>query len=388
MNTIRISALCLFLATGLLRAQVPDAPAGAQDAAAQIAALQAPLQAGAAETEKYKATAQTWYASNLDKMQTERTKAGDLDSVVAINAERGRVGAMEQPTEEQVRAMPEAVRKLRATYDASLKKIEDDATRRNDLANRKYLTDLEALQSRITRTGDIEQALVVKAEKERVTEEITANKAAIAAAQPAPPAPPRPNEQKPTPGERVSKFMADNLTSILGPLTAKVEVADYRGKKREMTDSERRLLTRVPHPKVEMPQTELLQLYSQLNAEAAVAAPDDKPRYQAVLAVCIALNNAMKEHQKAATNLDTSLQVQTTNTFGTVTTYRKGQSSYNSSEAAANAKAAAQAVLDKDGEIIARHNARWADLSAKLMQGISNLHTHALQLEKTRSAAR
>jgi hypothetical protein len=175
MNTTRMLSLML-LSTGIVCAQPPAqnpaAPAaGKLDAAAEISALQASyekaIMANAAEQEKWVAGLDKWYLDGLDKLQAERAKAADLDGAALVKAEHDRIAGHSETSAEQIQAMPPAMRTLRGTYEGSLKKITEEVGKRNLPASRKYFADLEALQKRITVTGDIEQALVVKAEKER-----------------------------------------------------------------------------------------------------------------------------------------------------------------------------------------------------------------------------
>lgn len=165
-----------------------------------------------------------------------------------------------------------------------------------------------------------------------------------------------PSEHPPTPCERVSKFLAENLKTILSPLD----------------------------PNVDMPQVDLVQLNADLTAEAAVAPQNEKPRYQAVLSVCKALFNAMDEHQKARANFDASLRAQPSGTLGDTTKQTRKYYPYyprieSAREQAAQHKAEA---VQRDSATSARANSRWAERSIQLMQGIKNLHATALKLER------
>jgi hypothetical protein len=170
--------LVLFLSACTLLAQAP----AKADAKQEIAALQdtqrKTLEAVAADYEKSFAALQTWYLAGLDKLMAETAKSGDLEAVLVIKNERGRVAEKKPTADEEVRTMPAALRQLRGLYAPALKRVEDDSARRKEAADRTYLTALDALQKRITMSGDFDQALLVKAERERV----------IAAKPPAPPA--------------------------------------------------------------------------------------------------------------------------------------------------------------------------------------------------------
>jgi hypothetical protein len=151
----------------------------AQEVAAHIAALQAPFTTIAAEAEKAGKDVTATYLSALDQLQGQKAAAGDIDGVVAIKEERDRVANREQPTAAQLQAMSQPVRKLRATYETDTKKAADQAVLRNDLARRTYLANLEALQKRLNATGEIEQGLLVKAEKDRFIAELAAGKGTV-----------------------------------------------------------------------------------------------------------------------------------------------------------------------------------------------------------------
>ena len=183
MNTTR--ALFLTLLTAVIvcaqtSAQNPTAPAVRKpDAVAELAALQASyntaMAAIAAEQAKWVAGLEKWYLDGLDKLQAERTKAGDLDGALLVKAEHDRIAAHSDTSAEQIQAMPPAMRALRGTYEGSLKKITEEVGKRNLPASQKFHADLEALQKRITMSGDIELALVVKTEKERFAAQFAAS---------------------------------------------------------------------------------------------------------------------------------------------------------------------------------------------------------------------
>jgi hypothetical protein len=133
-----------------------------------------------------------------------------------------------------------------------------------------------------------------------------------------------------TPCGRISKFMDAKLPTVLGPLVYRDNMGDYWAQK--------------------MPTTELLQLRTSLKTEAAAAARKDGPRYQAALAVCDALENLMKEQQAAYVKYDASVQ---------------GLTKYGASW----------------GQITERHNARWIERSAQLIEGVTKAYGQASQAE-------
>jgi hypothetical protein len=166
----RIAALWLLIAAGITCAQeskTPSKPDAQADVAMLAGAYKADMDEVAADYEKWFTALQKWYLASLEKLQGERMKAGDLDGVLAFKAERERIAARAETTQEQIQAMPAALGKLRAAYEPALKKIMDEAARRKDAARSKRLAKLEALQKRLTINGDLDEALLVKKEKER-----------------------------------------------------------------------------------------------------------------------------------------------------------------------------------------------------------------------------
>jgi len=309
------------------------------------------------------------YPAALEAAITKASGAGDLDTSLALRKEQKRYVDTNVFPEQDDAADVAAVKQVRATIRTQLGRIEKDNVARTKAMHAKYDQVLASAQTQLTQHKRLDDAVLVKNKRDEVAAAWLVGMAPVAAEAPLtlPPF-----EQKPTPCERVTKFMAGNMGAILGPLTSKVQ----------MNDTPMSQLKRMPHPKVDLPLAEMLRLYMDLNTEAAAAAPKDKSRYQAALAVCMAINNAIKEHQTAAANLDMSLQVPpTTDLSANSTTNRFGGKTYRS-----GAPDAKQTILDKDSEIIARHNARWAERSRQLMQGITNLQTNAVKLEKDMAA--
>jgi hypothetical protein len=164
-------AVLLFAAAMPTFAQDAAAPPVAPTEDREIGALRAPLQqakeALAAAEEKALLNMQAWYLTNLAKLEAETQAKGNLDHVLLIRKEKERITAHEASTAEQLSAMPAALGGLRASYDGGIKKIRDDAAARWDALARKFLADLEALQVRLTKAGEIDRALAVKTEKEK-----------------------------------------------------------------------------------------------------------------------------------------------------------------------------------------------------------------------------
>ncbi|HTE94481.1 MAG TPA: SUMF1/EgtB/PvdO family nonheme iron enzyme, partial [Bradyrhizobium sp.] len=110
-----------------------------------------------------------------------------VDGALAAKAELDRLSAHQALTDEQRQAMNPALQPLRASYDAALKGYHDEAAKQNAALLQKLLADLEALQTRITTTGNLDKALQIKAEKERLAAEAAKGRAALSASAPVAP---------------------------------------------------------------------------------------------------------------------------------------------------------------------------------------------------------
>jgi hypothetical protein len=199
---IRTIALWLVITTGILWAQEPAKPPAKPDAKSDLAILEAAYKADmgdiAADYEKWAEALQKWYLGALDKLGGERVKSGDLEGALAFKSERERIAARAETTPEQTQAMPASLAKLRAAYEPELKKIVDEAGRRKDAARGKHIGRLDALQKRLTMAGDIDDAVLVRAEKDQIASEMAASAAVRAPKQAEiPPLPPVASSPKP-----------------------------------------------------------------------------------------------------------------------------------------------------------------------------------------------
>ena len=141
----------------------------------EILALRTPyetaLNAVVADREKKLKNLDYIYMLNVEKLQKDCTAAGDLRGALAAKAELERLGPRQEITDEQRKAMSPPLQKLMANYDGALKFYLADAAKSKGALLQKLLADLESLQRRITTTGDLQKALVVLTEKERIAVE-------------------------------------------------------------------------------------------------------------------------------------------------------------------------------------------------------------------------
>ncbi len=156
--------------SSMLSAQQPAAAvpqADLQAAADRLAAARAVVEKQRVDRI---AVAKNWYTGALDKLQKDVTAKGDLDAVLAVKAETGRMDRELTP-EERV-TMPEWLRAARANYEKALAQISDQAAAGEIAVLNAHLTALEAVQKRLTQAGDIDNALKVKQERTMVGEQI------------------------------------------------------------------------------------------------------------------------------------------------------------------------------------------------------------------------
>ena len=111
-----------------------------------------------------------WYVTQLDVLQKDLTARGDLDGVLAAKTEKERMDRALSPDER--RALPASINALRSKYDQVIEQLA--ATQKvTELASaRDYATALDVLQRRLTQKGDIDDALLVKSERESVATEL------------------------------------------------------------------------------------------------------------------------------------------------------------------------------------------------------------------------
>ena len=151
---IHLLPLVFVCAIGSLSAQVPAELESATNNRAKALAT-----AEAQHKDRVFALQKT-YTADLDRQQALYQAKGDLDSVLAIKNERDR---LERPlTAEEMRALPEALRASRARYDQGTTKSSTQERATVAAEDRNYIAMLQALQTRLTRAGDIDAAVKVR----------------------------------------------------------------------------------------------------------------------------------------------------------------------------------------------------------------------------------
>lgn len=109
------------------------------------------------------------YMTALEELQQNYMADGDLDGSVAAKEEKERMGACESATAAGIEAMPERIRNMRRDYEEKLEKIDQEQDRELENVRERYVQNLSKLERRLTRQGDLDGALIVRGEKERMS---------------------------------------------------------------------------------------------------------------------------------------------------------------------------------------------------------------------------
>jgi hypothetical protein len=133
-------------------------------------------------------TVKTQYLGVLDNLYQKSISKGDLDAVIAVKSEKDRILTDVSPTDAERTAMPEELNKSRAAYDQhAVRIVKEQGDQLRQLYDR-YKKLLELQERKLTVLGRVDDALAVRAEKERMMDDLPA----VASAQPAGPAPAAP----------------------------------------------------------------------------------------------------------------------------------------------------------------------------------------------------
>jgi len=107
------------------------------------------------------------YLATLELLQKKAQKAGDLDAVLTVTEELGRVAKGEPLADmDAVGAKFAELRTVRAQYEAALRLADGAAARKIADLTQKYEKMLMGLQTDLTRKGRIDDATAVKAERD------------------------------------------------------------------------------------------------------------------------------------------------------------------------------------------------------------------------------
>ena len=114
------------------------------------------------ETAATQLAGRTRYLASLDKAITALKKAGDLDGLLAVQAEKARFEADKPISEKE--SLPGFIADGRAKYLEQIQATELDFKRKQVLLLEQYIKRLKQLVAELTRADKIKEALAVKSE--------------------------------------------------------------------------------------------------------------------------------------------------------------------------------------------------------------------------------
>jgi hypothetical protein len=108
------------------------------------------------------------YIKELQKLQQTSQKAGDLDGLTAANQELERFKTEQTVPDQPDASAPDALKKLQTQYKTAVAKNDLEKNRKIVSITKQYLENLTALQTSLTKSGNVNEALNVNAEIKRV----------------------------------------------------------------------------------------------------------------------------------------------------------------------------------------------------------------------------
>lgn len=137
----------------------------------------------------------TQYVAALENLYQKAISKGDLDGVIAIKAEKDRILTDVSLTDADRSAMAEELKSLRISYDQNSKCMMKERGDQLRQLHGKYVRTLETQEKKLTLQGRVDEALAIRAEKERIMDDLPAE----ASASPAIPTPAAPAPAAPAP---------------------------------------------------------------------------------------------------------------------------------------------------------------------------------------------
>ena len=108
------------------------------------------------------------YANALTVMEQAFTKKGDLDGVIAIKGEVARFIATKVISDEAIVTSPAELKALQQQFQKTPETLKNEKQSELAKLNKAYLSRLEQLKINLTRVGNVDEALRVKAEVDKV----------------------------------------------------------------------------------------------------------------------------------------------------------------------------------------------------------------------------
>jgi hypothetical protein len=125
------------------------------------------------------------YLNELQKLQQSAQKAGDLDGLTAANRELERFKTEQKVPDQPDASAPDVLKKLQTQYKAAVAKSDLEKNKKIVSITKQYLENLNSLQTSLTKSGNVNEALNVNAEIKRVKDDskFTSAQFALAAAE-------------------------------------------------------------------------------------------------------------------------------------------------------------------------------------------------------------
>ena len=114
------------------------------------------------------------YSSALKKAGESAKTAGDLDLVLAIKDEIARLKTGANPTKEERNKMPKSLADLRTQFETADLRIADELAARQANLTTRYVQNLDVLEKKLTAGNNIDGAILVRSERNRVSGKTTA----------------------------------------------------------------------------------------------------------------------------------------------------------------------------------------------------------------------
>jgi hypothetical protein len=166
-----VGALLLLLVLACL-AQAQSSPAGKS---VDLKALQDTYSKAIQKVEGDSASAAqslpASYVNELQKLQQSTQKAGDLDGLTAANHELERFKTEQTVPDQPDASAPDALKKLQTQYKTAVAKNDLEKSKKIVSITKQYLENLTALQTSLTKSGNLNEALNVNAEIKRVKDD-------------------------------------------------------------------------------------------------------------------------------------------------------------------------------------------------------------------------
>jgi hypothetical protein len=161
-----VALLALFASQALAQVAPPqDLPAAIQRQVAARETLKTQAEEGQAALRK-------WYESSLDAIRIDAASKANLDMVLAVDAERGRMDR--DLSAEESAALPKILRDIRIKYDQARLQRMTQFKAALTASLREYMITLDALEKSLTRKLDVEGAVAARKERAAAGDEISA----------------------------------------------------------------------------------------------------------------------------------------------------------------------------------------------------------------------